>query len=313
MQHGKVSQQSCSPTTRSTPSPTESTPPPGSRPPFRSSSIRRSPTGAPTIKYFRSVYGIDPARIAACSRQEQAPPLRLARPHAPATTSTPTSSPSASPAASPPTSAPASSFTTRSASCAIAEKIGGLQILFAGKAHPADNAGKGPHPRRLLCCGQAQLRFPEDLLRRKLRLGAWSPPHPGRRRLGQHPPPPLRGLRNLRHEGCSQRRSLALHPRRLVDRRLRREHHRLGHRRRRLRSRRGRTASTTSSKRASLLCSPTRSPGRGMQQHCIGINGSFFNTHRMLSQYISNAYFPYASVTTSSSDMRKPVKQSVLV
>ena len=26
---------------------------------------------------------------------------------------------------------------------AIAEKIGGLQILYAGKAHPADNAGKG--------------------------------------------------------------------------------------------------------------------------------------------------------------------------
>ena len=29
-----------------------------------------------------------------------------------------------------------------------------------------------------------------------------------------------------------------------------------------------------------------------MQQHCIGINGIFFNTHRMLGQYLSNAYFP---------------------
>jgi starch phosphorylase len=29
-----------------------------------------------------------------------------------------------------------------------------------------------------------------------------------------------------------------------------------------------------------------------IQQHCIGINGTFFNTHRMLGQYFSNAYFP---------------------
>jgi len=29
-----------------------------------------------------------------------------------------------------------------------------------------------------------------------------------------------------------------------------------------------------------------------MQQHCIAINGSFFNTHRMLSQYKANAYYP---------------------
>jgi hypothetical protein len=32
-----------------------------------------------------------------------------------------------------------------------------------------------------------------------------------------------------------------------------------------------------------------------MQQHCIGINGTFFNTHRMLGQYFSNAYFPQIS------------------
>jgi starch phosphorylase len=32
-----------------------------------------------------------------------------------------------------------------------------------------------------------------------------------------------------------------------------------------------------------------------MQQHCIGINGSFFNTHRMLGQYFYNAYFPQMS------------------
>jgi hypothetical protein len=29
-----------------------------------------------------------------------------------------------------------------------------------------------------------------------------------------------------------------------------------------------------------------------MQQHSIGVNGTFFNTHRMLAQYFNNAYFP---------------------
>ena len=32
-----------------------------------------------------------------------------------------------------------------------------------------------------------------------------------------------------------------------------------------------------------------------VQQHCIGINGAFFNTHRMLGQYFNNAYFPQMS------------------
>jgi starch phosphorylase len=33
-----------------------------------------------------------------------------------------------------------------------------------------------------------------------------------------------------------------------------------------------------------------------MQQHCIAINGSFFNTHRMLAQYFENSYFPHTQV-----------------
>jgi starch phosphorylase len=41
-----------------------------------------------------------------------------------------------------------------------------------------------------------------------------------------------------------------------------------------------------------------------MQQHCIAINGSFFNTHRMLQQYFENAYYPAASVIAS------PIKPS---
>ena len=33
-----------------------------------------------------------------------------------------------------------------------------------------------------------------------------------------------------------------------------------------------------------------------MQQHCIAINGTFFNTHRMLAQYFENSYFPPTQV-----------------
>jgi starch phosphorylase len=42
-----------------------------------------------------------------------------------------------------------------------------------------------------------------------------------------------------------------------------------------------------------------------MRRHCIGMNGSFFNTHRMLGQYVSNAYFPLSASV--------PVTDSVVV
>jgi starch phosphorylase len=38
-----------------------------------------------------------------------------------------------------------------------------------------------------------------------------------------------------------------------------------------------------------------------MQQHCIAINGSFFNTHRMLAQYVCNAYYPFPSLPDTAS------------
>jgi starch phosphorylase len=37
-----------------------------------------------------------------------------------------------------------------------------------------------------------------------------------------------------------------------------------------------------------------------MQRHCIGMNGVFFNTNRMLGQYFSNAYFPAAASVAAS-------------
>ncbi|MBW4038911.1 MAG: alpha-glucan family phosphorylase [Acidobacteria bacterium] len=51
-----------------------------------------------------------------------------------------------------------------------------------------------------------------------------------------------------------------------------------------------------------------------MRRHCIAMNGTFFNTHRMLGQYVSNAYFPAsASVAASDQIVTSEVAQAVLV
>jgi starch phosphorylase len=58
-----------------------------------------------------------------------------------------------------------------------------------------------------------------------------------------------------------------------------------------------------------------------MQQHCIAMNGTFFNTHRMLRQYFTNAYFPQTMVSkgaastilTPDAAKTAPASQPVLV
>jgi len=51
-----------------------------------------------------------------------------------------------------------------------------------------------------------------------------------------------------------------------------------------------------------------------MMRHCIAINGTFFNTHRMLGQYFSNAYFPAAASVAASDQVvvDDEVRQAVL-
>jgi starch phosphorylase len=50
-----------------------------------------------------------------------------------------------------------------------------------------------------------------------------------------------------------------------------------------------------------------------IRRHCIAINGTYFNTHRMLGQYVSNAYYPpSASIAASNQvvvddEARQPV------
>jgi starch phosphorylase len=51
-----------------------------------------------------------------------------------------------------------------------------------------------------------------------------------------------------------------------------------------------------------------------MQQHCIAINGSFFNTHRMLAQYFENSYFPQTQVgKTPGSPLDRRRSSDILV
>ena len=40
-----------------------------------------------------------------------------------------------------------------------------------------------------------------------------------------------------------------------------------------------------------------------IRRHCIAINGTFFNTHRMLGQYVSNAYYPPSSSIAASNQV----------
>ena len=42
------------------------------------------------------------------------------------------------------------------------------------------------------------------------------------------------------------------------------------------------------------------SSGVNVMRSTIALNGSFFNTHRMLQEYISNAYYPDRGVHVSS-------------
>ena len=137
-----------------------------------------------------------------------------------------------------------------------------VQLVIAGKAHPADDGGK-----RLI---QEIVRFADDPeVRHRIvflpnyDIGMAQPLYPGLRRVAEQPAAPLRGLRHLRHEGRPQRWPQPVDPRRLVGRVVRRQQ-RLGDPvRRRRRGRRpsrrprGRPRSTTSSRTTSRRGSTT--------------------------------------------------------
>ncbi|HWB32854.1 MAG TPA: alpha-glucan family phosphorylase [Acidobacteriaceae bacterium] len=190
----------------------------------------------------------------------------------------------------------------------LAKKIGGLQILFAGKAHPADVAGKGLI--REVFTAAEQLRangirilYLENydwelgaLLTRGVDVWVNTPRRPyeasgtSGMKAALNGVPSLSVLDGWWIEGCAEDvTGWAIDDAEDED---------------------GEAASLydkLENKIAPLYARP--SAWARLQQHCIGINGSFFNTHRMLAQYFNNAYFPKVSEEEAIPEMADRLAQ----
>ncbi len=178
---------------------------------------------------------------------------------------------------------------------AIAEKMGGLQILFAGKAHPADQGGKALirevfEAAAHLNSSALKIIYLENYdwgLGRLLTQGVdvWinTPQRPyeasgtSGMKAALNGVPSLSTLDGWWIEGCAENvtgwaiddhETIAEEAASLYDK--------------------------LETAIAPLYADQTA--WARMQQHCIAMNGTFFNTHRMLAQYIGNAYLPPAEV-----------------
>ena len=182
---------------------------------------------------------------------------------------------------------------------AIAEKLGGLQILFAGKAHPADNAGKAlirevfadaakysDSKLRIVYLENYDWELGEQLTGG---VDVWlnTPLRPyeasgtSGMKAALNGVPSLSVLDGWWIEGCAE----SVTGWAVED------------------------ADDEATEAASLygkledVVGPLfaeKDAWASMQQHCIAMNGTFFNTHRMLGQYVANAYFPLASSVAST-------------
>ena len=174
----------------------------------------------------------------------------------------------------------------------IAEKIGGLQILYAGKAHPADNAGKGLirdvfEAAARMHSNSLQIVYLENydwqlgaLLTNGVDVWVNTPLRPyeasgtSGMKAALNGVPSLSALDGWWMEGAVENStgwSLAD-----VDDE-------------------GLEAASLYEKLEHSIAPMyyrRRKEWARMMQSCIGLNGSFFNTHRMLGQYLTNAYFP---------------------
>jgi len=181
----------------------------------------------------------------------------------------------------------------------IAERVGGLQIIYAGKAHPADNAGKA-FIREVfadaakLNNSKLKILYLENYdweLGEQLTGGVdvWlnTPLRPyeasgtSGMKAAMNGVPSLSVLDGWWIEGCTEGATGWAIP----------DH--------------DDEASEADALYQKLEHSiaplfADKAAWAEMRRHCIGMNGSFFTTHRMLGQYVSNAYFPLsASVAVS--------------
>jgi starch phosphorylase len=176
----------------------------------------------------------------------------------------------------------------------IAKKIGGLQILFAGKAHPADVAGKGLIRDVFASAASLQasgvhILYLENydwdlgaLLTQGVDVWVNTPRRPyeasgtSGMKAALNGVPSLSVLDGWWIEGCAENvTGWAIDDADSED---------------------GEAASLYDKLENSIAPLYARpSAWARLQQHCIGMNGTFFNTHRMLGQYFYNAYFPQMS------------------
>ncbi|WP_433971058.1 alpha-glucan family phosphorylase [Tunturiibacter lichenicola] len=181
---------------------------------------------------------------------------------------------------------------------AIAEKIGGLQILYAGKAHPADTAGKGLirdvfASAAKLNSSALKIYYIENydwelgaLLTQGVDVWVNTPRRPYEASGTSGMKAALNGVPSLSIldgwwiEGCAENVTGWA-----------------------IEDGENEAAEATSlyEKLEKSIAPMYANPGAWsrMQQHCIAINGSFFNTHRMLAQYFENSYFPQAALSTA--------------
>jgi glycogen phosphorylase len=182
----------------------------------------------------------------------------------------------------------------------IAEKLGGLQIIFAGKAHPADKAGKGlirdvfssaarlnNSKLRILYLENYDWELGEQLTQG---VDVWlnTPLRPyeasgtSGMKAALNGVPSLSVLDGWWIEGCAENiTGWAVED--------------LDHE--------ANEAASLYDKLENAIAPlyANKPAWAQMQRHCLAINGTYFNTHRMLGQYFANAYFP-ASASVAVSD-----------
>ena len=181
----------------------------------------------------------------------------------------------------------------------IAERAGGLQILYAGKAHPADNAGKALIREVFSAAGRLnnsklKLLYLENYdwdLGEQLTGGVdvWlnTPLRPyeasgtSGMKAAMNGVPSLSVLDGWWIEGCAENiTGWAVED-------ANDDFDEAAHLYAKL-------------ERGVLPAWNDKALWARIRQHCIAMNGTFFNTHRMLGQYVSNAYFPLASSVAST-------------
>jgi starch phosphorylase len=181
----------------------------------------------------------------------------------------------------------------------LAERIGGLQILYAGKAHPADGAGKAlirevfdaaaklESPKlRILYLENYEWDLGEQLTNG---VDVWlnTPRRPyeasgtSGMKAALNGVPSLSVLDGWWIEGCAENiTGWAIDD---LDDEVKEAEH----------------LYTQLEDVVAPLYADKSAWGQ-VRRHCIAMNGTFFNTHRMLGQYVSNAYFPLASSIAST-------------